>query len=95
VWFVHPGTGVLTMMENSPHDDFGSVGLVVVDDVLLHLETAAAREEIVPWSAGSWMLPEHRECVVDRSSIVRMLFSSPGSPGVHRDVFKIPLGGAS
>ena len=46
------------MMENSPHDDFGSVGLAVIDDVVFHLDAAAVGEEIVPWSTGLWVLGE-------------------------------------
>jgi hypothetical protein len=40
------------MMENSPHDDFAGPGLVVVDDVLLHLDAAATGKEIIAGSTG-------------------------------------------
>ena len=92
---MHCGTGVLPMMENSPDDDFGRPWLMVVDDVLLYLEAPAAGAKIVPRSAGSRMLREHPECPVNLGSIARMLVSSPESPGVQRDVFKISPGGAS
>jgi hypothetical protein len=45
---LHLGAGVLPIVENPPHDDFGSLGLVIVDDVLLHPDATATGEDIVP-----------------------------------------------
>jgi hypothetical protein len=47
---------------------------VVIDDVLPDLEAAATGKVVVAWSAGSWMLTEHRECTFERGSITRLPF---------------------
>jgi hypothetical protein len=89
---LHCGTGVLTMMENSPDDDFGSLGLVVVNDVLLHLEAATAREEVIPWLAGLRVLREYVQSLNDQSLICPLLLRAPRAPRVQQDVQHVPIG---
>ena len=80
------GTGVLTMMKNSLHDDFGSIWLVVVDDVLLHLDAAATGKEFVPGSTGLWVLGEHLKSLNHHGFVRCLLRGAPSAPRVQQDV---------
>jgi hypothetical protein len=83
---LHRGTGVLPMMEYAEHFDFLSSGLVKVDDVLLYLDAAASGKQIVPWPTGLGMPGEHVQCLVDHSSIGRLLRLPPCAARVQQDV---------
>lgn len=85
------GTGVLPMMEDSPYNDFGSLRLVIVDDVLLHLDATAAREEIVPRSTSLWVLGEHLESLNQHGLIRCLLLGAPSAPRVQEDVKHVPI----
>jgi hypothetical protein len=69
-------------VQNSLDDDGGGVWLMIVNDMLPDLDAAATGKEVIAWSAGSWMLAKHRECVFERGSIARLPIDSPDSPGM-------------
>ena len=48
----HCGAGILALMQNAKHLDLVGAGLVEVEDVLLDLEAATAKEAIVARATG-------------------------------------------
>jgi hypothetical protein len=83
---LHFGAHVLPMMEYAEHVNFSSSGLVKVDDVLLCLDAVTSGKEMVAWPTGLGMSGEHVQCLVDHSSIGRLLRLPPCAPRVQQDV---------
>lgn len=53
------GARVLTTVENANHLDQVGLGLVIVDDVLLHLDATTTREEIIVLPAKLGVVAQH------------------------------------
>ena len=74
------------MMEYAEYFDFGSVGLVVVDDVLLCLEAATSGKEIVPMSTRLWVPREHFKSLNYHDFVPCLLLGAPSASRVQQDV---------
>lgn len=70
---------VLPAVENAEHLDYGGSGLVIVDDVLLNIDAAAPREEIILTSAKLRVIAQQVKCTDNFRFVCCALLCAPGA----------------
>src|SRR5690349_12563717 len=84
--------GILSPVDDAEDDDLLGVRPVVVEDVLLDRQAAAAEKEFILCVAEFGMNFQQAECVLDRHAVGRSLPLAPGAAGVKHDRLGVLLG---